>query len=125
MISGLPTFATQFGGPAEIIQNGHNGFLINPTDLPGTAAQIQQFISKCDYNPNYWDEISQASIKQVQDKYNWQVHTKQLLLLAKIYGFWHLLGEANREALRCYLETLFHLIYKPRAQQLLAKHLQG
>lgn len=124
MISGLPTFATHFGGPLEIIQDGHNGFHINPTDLSGTAEKIIHFVSKCDIYPEYWQEISQKAIARVRDKYNWHLHTKQLLLLAKIYSFWNSALEENREALLRYLDALFYLIYKPRAQQLLEQHLQ-
>jgi sucrose synthase len=124
MISGLPTFATHFGGSLEIIQEGVNGFHINPTDLEGTAQKILQFISKCDQEPDYWQEISQASIKRVRDKYNWKSHTKQLLGLAKIYGFWNYASDENREALHRYLEALFYLGYKPRSEQLLQQHMQ-
>lgn len=124
MISGLPTFATQFGGPSEIIQDGVNGFHINPTDLEGTAQKILHFIFQCEQDPNYWQNISQASIKRIRDKYNWKSHTKQLLGLAKIYGFWHQASGENREALLRYLEALFYLIYKPRAEQLLQQHQQ-
>ena len=122
MISGLPTFATQFGGPSEIIQDGENGFHINPTDLEGTAQKISQFIAKCDRSPDYWTEISERAIKRVRNHYNWRSHTKQLLLLTKIYGFWT--AQDNRRALQRYLEALFYLIYKPRAQQLLQEHQQ-
>lgn len=125
MISGLPTFATQFGGSLEIIQEGENGFHINPTDLAGTAQKILQFILRCDEEPNYWQDISQASIKRIRDKYNWKSHTKQLLGLAKLYGFWnYAAAEENREALLRYLEALFYLGYKPRAEQLLQQHMQ-
>jgi sucrose synthase len=124
MISGLPTFATQFGGPLEIIHDGENGFHINPTDLEGTAEKIFQFISKCDQEPDYWHEISKRAIKRIRDKYNWKSHTKQLLGLAKIYGFWNYASVDNREALLRYLEALFYLCYKPRAEQLLQQHMQ-
>ncbi|MBD0313691.1 MAG: sucrose synthase, partial [Microcoleus sp. T3-bin5] len=36
MITGIPTFGTQFGGPLEIIQDEVNGFYINPTNHPET-----------------------------------------------------------------------------------------
>lgn len=124
MVSGLPTFATQFGGPLEIIQDGECGFHINSTDLAGMAEKILQFISRCDQEPNYWDQISQRSIKRVHDKYTWKNHTKQLLGLAKIYGFWNYASVENREALLRYMEALFYLCYKPRAEQLLQKHMQ-
>ena len=124
MISGLPTFATQFGGPSEIIQEGENGFHINPTDLEETAEKILQFIYKCDQEPDYWHKLSQASIKRVRAKYNWRNYTNQLLGLAKIYGFWNYASVDNREALLRYLEALFYLGYKPRAEELLQQHMQ-
>jgi len=124
MISGLPTFATQFGGALEIIQEGENGFHINPTDLEGTAEKILQFLSRCDQEPKYWHVISERAVKRIHDKYNWKSHTKQLLGLAKIYGFWNHAAVDNREALLRYLEALFYLSFKPRAEQLLQQHMQ-
>ncbi|WP_026732060.1 sucrose synthase [Fischerella sp. PCC 9605] len=122
MISGLPTFATQFGGPLEIIQDQINGFYINPTNLEETATKILNFVNKCDQNPNYWYEISQRSIDRVYSTYTWKIHTHKLLSLARIYGFWNFISKENREDLLRYIEALFYLIYKPRAQQLLEQH---
>lgn len=124
MISGLPTFATQFGGPLEIIQDRVNGFYINPTDLEETAAKILNFVGKCDREPHKWQEISQRAIERVYSTYTWNIHTKRLLSLAKIYGFWNYASKENREDLLRYIEALFYLIYKPRAKNLLAEHLQ-
>jgi sucrose synthase len=124
MISGLPTFATQFGGPLEIIQDRVNGFYINPTDLEETAAKILKFVSKCDQEPHQWQEISQRAIERVYSTYTWNIHTKRLLSLAKIYGFWNYTSKENREDLLRYIESLFYLIYKPRAKQLLAEHME-
>lgn len=124
MISGLPTFATQFGGASEIIQDGENGFLINPTDLEGTANKILHFIKQCETQPQYWYNISELAIRRIHERYNWQLHTKQLLLLAKIYTFWKYVYRNNREALLRYLEALFYLLYKPRAEQILEQHMQ-
>ncbi len=122
MISGVPTFATQFGGPLEIIQDGVNGFYINPTHLEETAEKILEFASKCEQNPNYWYEISTRGIDRVFSSYTWKIHTTRLLSLARIYGFWNFTSQENREDLLRYLEALFHLIYKPKAQQLLEQH---
>lgn len=122
MISGLPTFATQFGGPLEIIQNKTNGFYINPTHLEETAEIILDFVSKCHQNPNYWYEISTRAIDRVYSTYTWKIHTTKLLTLARIYGFWNFTSKENREDLLRYIEALFYLIYKPRAQALLAEH---
>lgn len=122
MISGLPTFATQFGGPLEIIQDQINGFYINPTNLEETATKIIEFVLKCEQNPDYWSQISQQAIDRVYSTYTWKIHTTKLLSLARIYGFWNFTSKENREDLLRYLESLFYLIYKPRAQGLLEKH---
>ncbi|NJM88272.1 MAG: sucrose synthase [Hydrococcus sp. RU_2_2] len=118
MISGLPCFATQFGGALEIIREGKSGFHINPTDLEGTAQKIVNFIDKCESYPPLWEEISQHAIARVRDTYNWQEHAKKLLSLSKIYNFWSYISQDNREALYRYLEALYHLIYKPRAESI-------
>ncbi|BAY11263.1 sucrose synthase [Calothrix sp. NIES-2098] len=122
MISGIPTFATQFGGPLEIIQDKVNGFYINPTNLEETAAKILDFVTKCEHNPDYWQKISRQSIERVYSTYTWRIHTTKLLSLARIYGFWNFSSQENREDLLRYIEALFYLIYKPRAQQLLEQH---
>ncbi len=122
MISGLPTFATQFGGPLEIIQDKKNGFYINPTNLEETAAKLVEFVTKCEHNPSYWEEISQKAIERVYSTYTWKIHTTKLLSLARIYGFWNFNSKEKREDLLRYLESLFYLIYKPRAQKLLEQH---
>ncbi len=124
MISGLPSFATQFGGSAEIIQDGENGFHINPTDFDGTAQKILKFLHHCESDPAYWQTISDRAIQHIQAQYNWPAHSQQLLLLTKIYSFWNYIDPDRRTALQRYLEALFYLLYKPRADQILAAHMQ-
>ena len=123
MVSGLPVFATQFGGPLEIIQNTINGFYINPTNLEETARSILDFSSQCDENPDYWDRISQAAIERINTTYTWKIHTTKLLSLARIYGFWNFTSKENREDVLRYLESLFYLLFKPRAGELLNRHM--
>jgi sucrose synthase len=122
MITGIPTFGTQFGGPLEIIQDGVNGFYINPTNHPETAQKLLNFLSKCEDNPNYWYEISARGIDRVYSTYTWKIHTTKLLTLARTYGFWNYSSKENREDMLRYIEALFYLIYKPRAKALLAEH---
>ncbi|RAM53020.1 MAG: sucrose synthase [Hapalosiphonaceae cyanobacterium JJU2] len=124
MSSGLPTFATQFGGAAELIDDGECNFHINPTDIEGTANKILQFLDQCNTNPEHWYEISERVIQRVHNKYNWQMHTKQVLLLAKIYRFWDFINKENREALLRYVDTLYHLVFKPRSEKILEEHMQ-
>jgi sucrose synthase len=123
MISGLPTFATKFGGSLEIMEDENNGFRINPTDLEGTAEKILAFFQECDTHPEHWQEVSQWMSQRIHQKYNWQLHTSQLLALTKIYSFWNFIRPESSEARVRYMESLFHLIYKPRAEQILAKHM--
>ncbi|NEQ67136.1 MAG: sucrose synthase [Symploca sp. SIO1B1] len=123
MISGLPTFGTQFGGPLEIIQDKVNGFLINPTNYEEMAQKIIDFVAKCDQNLFHWEELSTQGIERVYSTYTWKIHTTRLLSLARIYGFWNYVSKEKREDMLRYLETLFYLIYKPRAQQILAEHM--
>ncbi|MBE9171202.1 sucrose synthase [Pleurocapsales cyanobacterium LEGE 06147] len=123
MISGLPTFGTQFGGPLEIIQDGVNSFYINPTNLEETAQKLLDFVSKCEQNPNYWQEISNKAMERVYSTYTWKIHTSKLLSLARIYGFVNFISKEQREDLLRYVEALFYLIFKPRAKELLAQHM--
>ncbi|HBL13653.1 MAG TPA: sucrose synthase [Cyanobacteria bacterium UBA11162] len=124
MITGLPTFGTQFGGPLEIIQDKVNGFLINPTNQEETAQKILDFLSKCDQNPDYWREISDNGMERVYSTYTWKIHVTRLLSLARIYGFWNFTSHENQEDLLRYIEALFYLIYKPRAKQMLEEHMR-
>jgi sucrose synthase len=124
MISGLPTFATKFGGSLEIIQDGFNGFHLNPTDLAGSASKILQFLSQCEIDPDCWLTMSNRATQHIKEQYNWSAHTRQVLLLTKIYSFWNYIDSDSRDALKRYLEALFYLLYKPRADRILAEHLQ-
>ncbi|UBF24821.1 sucrose synthase [Kovacikia minuta CCNUW1] len=124
MVSGLPTFATQFGGALEVIEDGTHSFLINPTDYEGTGQKLLSFLDQCDANPEYWQEISNHAIQRVHDEYTWQLHSRQLLSVAKIYSFWNYVHRDTRESLLNYLEALYFLIYKPRVEAILEQHMR-
>jgi len=121
MVTGLPTFATMFGGPQEIIQNGVNGFHVNPTQLEEMATVILDFVLKCEQDSQIWESISEKAIERVYTAYTWKIHTTRLLSLARIYGFWNYTSHEKREDLLRYVDVLFHLLFKPRAKQLLAE----
>jgi len=67
-------------------------------------------------------ETSQGVIARIRHKYNWKSHTEQLLLLTKMFSFWNFIAPEDNDARDRYMETIFHLIYKPRAEQILAQH---
>ncbi|HTL88267.1 MAG TPA: sucrose synthase [Leptolyngbya sp.] len=124
MISGLPSFVTEFGGITEIVEHDKYGFLINPTDLAGSARKILEFLDRADADPTYWQSISVRGIQRIQEDYNWQHHTRQLLLLTKLYSFWNYVNRESHESLLHYLDAIFHLLYKPRAEAILEQHQQ-
>ncbi|MFC1771171.1 sucrose synthase [Candidatus Margulisiibacteriota bacterium] len=115
MASGLPTFATSFGGPSEIIQDNVNGFLINPTTPARVATKILSFIKKSQKNPAVWEDISKNSIKRVAEKYNWNLYSERLLTLSRLYSFWKF-AVSMREKLkmRLYCDMIFDDFFRKR-----------
>jgi len=122
MRSGLPVFATMYGGPLEIIQEGKSGFHIDPINQAETTRKILDFIKSYKKNPEIWERISSKSIERVDRFYNWDLYAGLLLSLAKIYGFWKFTSNIEMEELNAYLEVLYNLLYKPRANEILEIH---
>ena len=122
MRSGLPTFATLYGGPLEIIQHKKNGFLIDPIEEKESQKIILSFLEQCKKTPNYWKEISENGIKRVDEAYNWELHASKLLSLAKIYGFWNYTSNIEMSEMNAYLDVLYHTLYKPRADKIREIH---
>lgn len=109
MITGLPVFATLYGGPLEIIQNGKSGFHIDPNHGDETAELLANFFSRCEKEPEYWNRMSQGSIDRVLSRYTWGLYADRLLTLAQVYGFWKYVTNLDREESKSYLD-LFHTL---------------
>ena len=122
MRSGLPTFATQYGGPLEIIEDEISGFHINPVDGKAVAKQIVDFFKKSNKSKTYWNKISKAGIERVDTAFNWELYSKNLLSLAKIYGFWKYTTNLEMTEMNTYLDVIYHMLYKPRAKEILNLH---
>lgn len=118
MASGLPTFATQYGGPLEIIENGTSGFHIDPNHGDISSNILVNFFQKCEANPGYWEEISDGGIQRVLDKYTWRLYARRLLSLTCVYGFWKYATNLDRQETTRYLEMLYHLQYRRLAADL-------
>jgi len=122
MRSGLPVFATMYGGPLEIIQDTISGFHIDPINEKESQQTIVDFFEKCSKNEKYWDKISDKAIKRVDTAYNWELYAKSLLSFAKIYGFWRYTTNIEMEEMNAYLDVIYHLLYVPRSRTILDFH---
>lgn len=120
MASGLPVFATQFGGPQEIIEDGKNGYLINPTQPELISQPILDFLLRCEQAPSCWETLGGQAIVRVKERFTWDLYSEKLIKAAKLYGFWNyaVLGDEKKEVDR-YCNLLFHMVFKSRAQKLL------
>ena len=119
MHSGLPVFATQFGGPLEIIEREKSGFLVNPTDPPAMTAKLCEFFLQSAADPQHWQSISRQAISRAQSHFTWDLHCRRLTRLAKVYGFWrYSISEQAKSRLSQYCEPLYHLYFKERANRM-------
>ena len=116
MTSGLPTFATCYGGPLEIIQHGRSGFHLDPTHGDEAAESIADFLERAAADPGVWDEVSRAGIERVEARYTWRLHAERLMTLARMYGFWRYLTGLERAETSRYLQALYTFLYRRRAR---------
>ena len=116
MASGLPVFATRYGGPLEIIRAGESGFHVDPNDGAAAAAQISEFLQRCEDDPGVWQAIADGAIARVRSRYTWQRYAERMMTLARIYGFWKFVNNLEREETQHYLDMFYHLLYRPLAR---------
>jgi len=115
MSTGLPVFATCYGGPLEIIEDGRSGFHIDPNHGAAATARMADFFARCQDDPEAWDRISLGALDRVETRYTWTLYANRLLTLSKVYGFWRHVSNLERaEALR-YLKMFYHLQFRPLA----------
>ncbi|MCC6916290.1 sucrose synthase [Nitrosomonas sp.] len=118
MASGLPTFATRYGGPLEIIQHNRSGFHIDPNQGAATADLIADFLEKNRENPQEWERISQGALDRVASRYTWKLYAERMMTLSRIYGFWKFVSGLEREEMDRYLNMFYHLQFRPLANRL-------
>jgi sucrose synthase len=117
MACGLPVVVTCFGGPAEIVIEGECGLIRNPNDHPGFAAALDQIVS----DAALWERFSKAGMERVKQSFTWRQHAASLLRLANVYDYWNHVDVMNRQALDRYIHTLYHAVFRPRTQAMLAE----
>ncbi len=115
MVSGLPIFATQFGGPMETIEDGVNGFWVNPTQLKLLSGPILKFLERCDREPETWDQFSQAGIDRVKRAYTWSLYSEKLMKCVSLFSFWNFSGNReDKKQMNQFCNLMFHKIFKDR-----------
>ncbi len=115
MVSGLPTFATRYGGPLEIIDHGISGFHIDPNHGEEAAELMTNFFTLCKEDSSYWKKLSDGSIERVQSHYTWERYAEKMMTLSRIYGFWKFVTNLEREETHRYLEMFYGLQFRPLA----------
>ena len=118
MSSGLPTFATRYGGPLEIIEDGVSGFHLDPNYGDQAAQRLAEFFVKCRDDPDYWDRISTGGLRRVEDRYTWKRYAERMMTLSRVYGFWKYVTDLERTETRRYLQMFYGLQFRPLAERL-------
>jgi sucrose synthase len=120
MSCGVPTFATRFGGPLEIIEHGVNGFHIDPNHGEVASAMIADFLDESSSDPEVWESISKGAVDRVESRYTWKLYARRLMTLSRIYGFWKFMTDLERSEARRYLDMFYALQFRPRARMVIA-----
>jgi sucrose synthase len=115
MASGLPTFATRYGGPLEIIEHGRERLSHRPQPRRGRRHAMAEFLARCAADPAHWDAISRAAISRVEERYTWRLYAQRMMTLSRIYGFWKYVTNLERAETRRYLEMFHTLQFRPMA----------
>lgn len=116
MNCGLPTFATNQGGPAEIVVDGVSGFHINPLNGDESSNKIADFFEKCKKDSNYWNKISSAGLQRIYDCYTWKIYATKVLNMGSMYSFWRQLNKEQKQAKQRYLQLLYNLQFRNLAK---------
>lgn len=73
--SALPLLATNDGGPRDILSNCQCGELIDPLDVEGLTASLENAIA----DTLQWNRWSQSGIEGVREHYTWRGHVEHYL----------------------------------------------
>ncbi|RHN52495.1 putative sucrose synthase [Medicago truncatula] len=117
MNCGLPTFATNQGGPAEIIVDGVSGFHIDPHNGDESINKISEFFEKCKTNPEHWNIVSKAGLQRINECYTWKIYANKVLNMGSIYGFWRKLNKEQKLAKERYIQMFYNLQFRNLARK--------
>lgn len=115
MASGLLAFATRYGGPSEITEDGISGFFIGPNHGEVAANAMADFLSHCREQPETWGQLSAATLDRVNQHHTWALCADRMMPLSRVYGFWNYVTNVDRASSHRYLEMLHALQSRPLA----------
>jgi len=72
---GLPIVATEDGGPADIVENCNNGYLVDSLDKQAMTSSLLRVLS----DRAHWQKLAASGIEGVRRCYSWQAHVKRYL----------------------------------------------
>ncbi|XP_041002462.1 sucrose synthase 6-like [Juglans microcarpa x Juglans regia] len=116
MNCGLPTFATNQGGPAEIIVDGVSGFHIDPNNGDESSNKIAEFFEKCKVDATYWSKFSAEGLQRINECYTWKIYANKVLNMANIYSFWRQLNKDQKKAKQRYVQMFYNLLFRNLAK---------
>ncbi len=120
MLSGLPTFGPQFGGPLEIIEHGKSGFLLNTSRPDLIAEGLEEFIENTRKDKKLWDKISRNGVERVRNYFTWKLYSRRLINQTKLYGFWrYSVSEQGKIEMDRYSDMIYYFMFKERAARLM------
>ncbi|PSS00265.1 Sucrose synthase [Actinidia chinensis var. chinensis] len=112
MNCGLPTFATNQGGPAEIIVDGVSGFHIDPNNGDESGNKIADFFQKCKDDPEHWNKISKLGLNRIYECYTWKIYANKVLNMGCVYSFWRQLNKDQKHAKQRYIQMFYNLQFR-------------
>ncbi|KAG6420910.1 hypothetical protein SASPL_117454 [Salvia splendens] len=118
MNCGLPTFATNQGGPAEIIVDGVSGFHIDPNNGDESSNKIADFFEKFKADSRYWNRMSHGGLRRINECYTWKIYANKVLNMGSAYGFWKQLIKDQKQAKQRYIDIFYNLQFRKLAKNL-------
>ncbi|KAL9334776.1 hypothetical protein Peur_071957 [Populus x canadensis] len=116
MNCGLPTFATNQGGPAEILVDGISGFHIDPNNGDESSNKIADFFEKCKTDAENWNKMSAAGLQRIYECYTWKIYANKVLNMGSVYGFWRQTNKEQKLAKQRYIEAFYNLQFNNLAK---------
>ncbi|RAL43590.1 hypothetical protein DM860_017333 [Cuscuta australis] len=112
MNCGLPTFATNQGGPAEIIVDGISGFHIDPHNGDESSNKIADFFLNCNKDSQHWDTISAQGLQRINERYTWKIYADKVLNMGSVYSFSRNVLNDQKQASLSYIRAFYQLQFK-------------